>query len=107
MNEEQNVICHQTAPCEHLCCKEVASGEHIQVRGDEVLPGGRLAPFRSRRDPMPAQNVSDRLMRDSVAEMSQSADDPVVSPARILARELDDKGARRADAKAGALMEAI
>ena len=37
------------------------------------------------------QNVSDGLIRDSVAEMSKSAYDPVVTPARILARELDDQ----------------
>ena len=75
LDDKQNVVRCQTSPGEHLGGKEVHACQHRHVGGDEVLPCSRLAPFRSRRDPMPAQNVPDRLVRDLVAEVGKCTGD--------------------------------
>jgi hypothetical protein len=77
LDRKQNVVRGQTSPREHLGGKEVHAGRNRHVGGDEVLPGSRLTGFRSWRDAVPTQNVPDRLVRDLVAEMGQSARDPV------------------------------
>src|SRR4051795_12419195 len=61
------------------------------MRGDEILPCSRLAPFRSWSDSMPAKHVSDRLVRDFVAEISERFGDPVVTPAGVLTRHLENQ----------------
>ena len=60
---------------------------------------------------MPAQHVSDRLVRDVVAEVRQRTGDPVVSPARVLARHLHNQslylGIDPRPTRVGAVLRAI
>src|SRR3982750_2172785 len=61
------------------------------MRGDEVLPRRSLTPFRSRRDPMPAQNIADRLVGDVMTEIGERSGDPVVAPAGVLTPHLHNQ----------------
>src|SRR5215470_18876508 len=54
---------------------------------DEILPSGRLAPLGRRCDAVAAQDVAYRLIREAMAQVGQRADDAVVTPARVLARQ--------------------
>src|SRR6266852_9148220 len=57
------------------------------MTADEILPSGRLTPFRRRCDAVAAQDVADGLVREMMAQVGQRADDAVVTPARVLASE--------------------
>ena len=57
------------------------------MRGDEILPGGILAPLGCRLDPVSAKDVAHRLIGNGVTEIGQGSDDSVVSPAGILSGE--------------------
>ena len=59
--------------------------------GDEILPRGILPPYGCRRNPVPAQDVSHRLIGDRMAQIGQCSDDAVVSPAGVLSGEADDE----------------
>ena len=48
MQEEQNVVGNQAAPCQHLHREEVGASQHVHVPADELLPSSLLTPFRSR-----------------------------------------------------------
>jgi hypothetical protein len=89
MKEEQNVIRDQTSPREHLNREEIDSGQDRHMRSDELLPVCVLATLRRRRDAMTAKDVAHCLIRDNVAEVRQSSDNPIVTPARVLSRHLD------------------
>ena len=52
MDEEQDVVSHQSAPSEDLDREEVDPGQHGQMRLNEFLPRRVLAPLRRRRDAM-------------------------------------------------------
>lgn len=91
MDEEENVIGCQTFPGEHLDGKEVDSDKHIHVRVDEVLPGGDLAPFRSRCNAVSAQGVAHGLIGNNVVQVSHCADDAVITSARVFFRHLHDQ----------------
>ena len=67
LNHEQNVIGDQTSPSQHLDGKEVHPGQNRHMRSDEFLPARCPTTVRSRRNPMPSENVADRLIRDFVA----------------------------------------
>jgi hypothetical protein len=58
MNEEQDVVRHQTAPSEDLDREEVDLGQYNQMRLNEFLPRHVLAAFRRRRDAMPFQYIA-------------------------------------------------
>src|SRR5262245_65075789 len=56
------------------------------MRTDELFPGsGRLALGR-RRDAMALEDVAHGLVTDSVSEVHQGANEPVVAPGAILPR---------------------
>src|SRR5215471_7225729 len=92
MNEEQDVVGHQATPGEDLDCEEVDPGQHGQMRLNEFLPRRVLAALRRRRDAMTLKDVSYSLIRDGVAEIGESAHNPVVAPAGIFPRHLHDQG---------------
>src|ERR1035438_9517648 len=66
------------------------------MRCDEVLPGSRSAAFPGRRNPVPAKNVADGLIREFLSKVGKSAHDPVVTPTRILSRHPDHQFAELA-----------
>src|SRR5260370_18325894 len=62
MNEEQDIVGGQTSPGEHLDGEEVGAGQDGHLGGDEILPGGILAPLGCGLDPVSAKDVSHRLV---------------------------------------------
>ena len=90
MDEEQDVVGGETSPGKHLNGEEIGTCQDGEVGSDEIAPGGSLAAFRCRRDPVPAKDVAHGLIGNSVAEIGQSSDDAVVSPARVLSCEADE-----------------
>jgi hypothetical protein len=91
MNEEQDVVGGETSPGKHFNSEEVGTCQDGHVGGDEIPPGGILASFRCRLDPVTAKDVAHRLIGHRVAEIAQSSDDAVVSPAGVLSGEADDE----------------
>ena len=87
MNKEQDVVGGETSPCKHLNCEEVGTCQDGHVGGDEILPGGVLAPLRCRLNPVSTKDVSHGLIGNTVAEIAQGSDDAVVSPAGVLSGE--------------------
>jgi hypothetical protein len=91
MNEEQDVVGGETSPGEHFDGEEVGTCQDAHVRGDEILPGGILAPLGCRLDPVAAKDVAHRLIGNGVAEIGQGSNDAVVSPAGVLSGETDNE----------------
>ncbi len=91
MNEEQNVVGNKTAPGEHFYGKAVDTGQDCHVRGDEILPGGRLGSLRCGRDAVSAEDVSHRLIANVMTEIGQGSRDSVISPAGIFPRHPDNQ----------------
>ena len=59
--------------------------------GNEILPGGILAPLGCRLDPVAAKDVAHRLIGNEVAEIGERSDDAVVSPTGVLPGEADNE----------------
>ena len=77
----------ETSPGEHFDGEEVGTCQDPHVTGDEILPGGILAPLGRRLDPVSAKGIAHRLIGNAVAEIGQGSDDAVVSPAGVLSGE--------------------
>jgi hypothetical protein len=58
---------------------------------NEILPGGILASFGRRSDPVSTKDVAHRLIGDGMTEIGQRSDDAVVSPTGVLSGEADNK----------------
>ena len=84
VEKEEDVIRNETMPGQDLSGEEVGSGKDGDVGGDEIFPIRALAAFRRWRDAVPLQNVPDRLIRELVAEIGESASDAIVAPAFVL-----------------------
>ena len=78
LKKEQDVICDEAAPAQNLDGEEIGAGKDCDVRRDEIPPGRAWAPLRGRCDTVALQNVSDRLIRNVVAEVGQRARDPII-----------------------------
>ena len=89
VNEEQDVVRHQPAPGQHLHGEEVGTGQHVDVRLDELLPGRRATPLRRWSEVVPAQDVAHGLVRDLMAQIGQRADDTIVAQTAVFARQPD------------------
>jgi len=87
MNEEQDVVGGEASPGEHFDGEEVGASQDGHVGGDEILPGGILAPLGCRWDSVSSKDTAHRLIRNRVAEIGQGSDDAVVSPAGVLSGE--------------------
>src|SRR5260370_22815893 len=85
--KEQDVVGGETSPGKHFDCEEVGTCQDGHVGGDEILPGGVLAPLGCRLDPVSTKDISHRLIGNSVAEIVKGSDDAVVSPAGVLSGE--------------------
>src|ERR1700730_5587901 len=51
---------------------------------EEIFPGCDLASFGSRSNAVPPEDVLHGLIRQSMAEVGECADDAVIAPARVL-----------------------
>jgi hypothetical protein len=86
IDHEERVPGHEP-PCRpHLRREEVGRRDRAELRPQELPPRRLRSTFRNRVDAVRLEDVADRRRRDVMAEVCQSADDPVVSPSRILAR---------------------
>src|SRR5215510_13457883 len=56
------------------------------MRADKLLPRGRGLPLWSRWKAMAFQDVAHRLVADSVPEVREGSDNPIIAPGTILAR---------------------
>ena len=61
------------------------------MRGDEILPGGRLGSLRCGRDAVSAEDVAHRLIANGMTEIGQGSRDSVVSPAGIFPRHSNNQ----------------
>jgi hypothetical protein len=61
---------------------------------EEGTPG-YTGPPRRRWEPVPPEQRPDRGSRDRVPQLEQFATNPLVAPAGVLLRQLQDQGARR------------
>lgn len=77
MDEEENVLRGQSFPGVHLNGKAVHFSKQIQVRADEVLPGG-LARFGRRCNAVSPQDIAHSLIGNNVAPVRQRSDDAVI-----------------------------
>ena len=84
MKEEQNVVSHQPSPTEHLDRKEVTARQYTHVSGKKVLPRRDLAPLGSRGDIVATEDIPNGLIGHVMTQVGEGADDPVISPARVL-----------------------
>src|SRR5712672_2981187 len=75
-DKEQNVVGGETSPGEHFDGEEVGARQDGHVGGNEILPGSILAPLGRRCDPGAAKDISDCLIRDGMAEIGESSDNP-------------------------------
>ena len=82
MNEEQDVVGGKTSPGEHFHSEEVGPCQDGHMGGDEILPGGMLAPLGCRLDPVATQDVTRRLIGNHVAEIGRGSNDAVRIPSR-------------------------
>src|SRR5438034_10400163 len=86
MKEEQHVVGHQPTPSEHLHGKEITTRQYIHMGGKKVLPCRDLASLRSGTDTMATEYVPYRLIGHLMTQVGEGANDPVISPARVLSR---------------------
>jgi hypothetical protein len=91
MNEEEDVIGHQTTQGPYFRGKEVSGPQHVHVGADECFPGGGFAAFRGCRDAAALEDIAYCLIADLIAQMSQGACQPVIAPATIVVGHLDDQ----------------
>jgi hypothetical protein len=98
-------------PGQDLSGEEVGSGKDRHVGSDEVLPSRGLAAFRRWRDAVPIQNVPDRLVRELVAEIGESASDAIVTPACVFFSHADNEslqiGCNAGPSRVGATLRAV
>ena len=92
LKEEQDVVGGKTAPGEHFDGEEVSTCQDGHMGGNEILPGGILAPLGSGLDAISAKDVAHRLIGNGVAEIGQGSHDAVVSPAGVLSGEAHNEG---------------
>ncbi len=91
MNEEQEVVGGEPSPGKHLNRNEVGTCQDGEVGGDEIFPGGILAPFRCRLDPVSAKDIADGLVGNGETQIGQSFGYKVVSPSRVLSCEANNE----------------
>jgi hypothetical protein len=90
--KEQDVIGDEPSERPDLGREEVGGHQHLQVRADKLLPGGRRLPLWSRRDAMALEDVAHRLVADRQAQVGQGADNPVIAPGAMLLGHTHDQG---------------
>jgi hypothetical protein len=76
MQEEQNVVSDQTSPRQQFDGEEVGTGQHRQMRCDEVFPGRVSASFPCRRNAVSAKYVAHRLIREFLSKVGKGSHDP-------------------------------
>jgi len=111
VEKEEDVVGNKTTPGQDLNGEEVCSGKDGHMGADEFLPTRVLAALRRWRDAMTLQNVSDRLIRDLMAEVGESASDAIVTPAIVLLGHAEDERlefiANARTSRVGAMLRAV
>src|SRR5215470_12737467 len=92
VDKKQHVIRHQPSCRPDLGGEEVGGDQHIHMRTDKLFPRSRLLALGGWEDAVALQNVAHRLVTNSVAQMLQGTDDPIVTPGAILLCHVDNQG---------------
>jgi hypothetical protein len=78
-DKEQDEVCRQFSPGQHLRSEEVGPGEHVQVRPAECLAGRRATPLGRWSEIVPTPGGADCSIRNRLAQIRQRAHNPVIS----------------------------
>src|SRR5512132_2384137 len=81
--EEEHV---EASEPERLDGEKVTGDDRVGVRTQEVAPA-ELGASAGRRQAGLPEDLGDRCCRDAYADAGEFTDDPLVAPARVLARE--------------------
>jgi hypothetical protein len=82
---------HKSPQREDLHREKISSRQHREVSPNEFGPGGRALALRRWWYAATAQNIADRLIRDHVAQIGQSPDNPVIAPAPFFLGHANDQ----------------
>src|SRR5438477_9971708 len=91
IQEEEDVISHEAAPCQDLDGEEIRSRQNSHMRRDELFPSSLLAALGRGCDAVALQDVPDGLIRDLMTEVGERAHDAIVTPAGVLLSHTDDQ----------------
>ena len=73
MDEKKHVVGHQPAQRQHLGGEEVSPSQQRQVGPNEGRPCGRALALRRRRQRVTVQDIANRLIRNHIPKIGQSA----------------------------------
>src|SRR5262245_8688922 len=90
-DRKEGVIGDKTIPRQYFRREEIGRNQGFPVRFEERPPICGFAANRSGLESMPAANVVDRGIADSVAEVIQCADDPFAAPRTVFLHQFDDE----------------
>src|SRR5271157_2492089 len=88
VEEEQDVLGGQAGRGPDFSGEEVGGPEHGRVPTNERGPGGVTLAFWCRTQPMSLQNIADGLVGNPMTQISQGANNAVITPAWVLRGEL-------------------
>src|SRR5208337_5095290 len=88
MEEEQDVEGGQAGGGPDFCGEEVGGPEHGRVSANELGPGGVAFAFGGRAQSLSLQNIADGLIGNVIPQISQGANNAVITPAWVFAGEL-------------------
>src|SRR5271167_347366 len=88
MEEEEDVEGGQAGGGPDFSGEEVGGPEHGRVPTDERGPGGVAFTFGCRAQPRSLQNIADGLVGNPMTQISQGANNAVITPAWVFAGEL-------------------
>src|SRR5208283_5692843 len=88
MEEEQDVEGGQAGGGPDFSGEEIGGPEHGRVPADELGPGGVAFAFGGRAQSLSLQNIADGLIGNVIPQISQGADNAVITPALVLPGEL-------------------
>src|SRR5208282_5435659 len=85
VEEEQDVESGQAGGGPDFCGEEIGGPEHGLVSADELSPGGVAFAFGCRAQSLSLQNIADGLVGNPMTQISQGADDAVITSAWVFA----------------------
>jgi hypothetical protein len=91
INEEQEVVGHQSAQRQHLGGEEVGSRQQRHVGPNEGGPRGRALAFRCWQHTVASQNIANCLIGNLAPQIGQRPRNPVMAPVPVLASHANDQ----------------
>jgi hypothetical protein len=91
VDEEQDVVGHQTTQRQDLGSKEVATGQQRQVGPDEGRPASRPLALRRRWQTVASQDITNRLIANLVPQIGQRPRNTVIAPSPVVPGHANDQ----------------